>query len=266
MDFIGDPFRPLQPYFLAAAFALARMLAMMIVFPVFDRLGVTGFIRNSIALVISIPLIPMIAAHLEGEQLSFGLIVALILKEVIVGLIVGLVLAVPLYAAEAAGDILDLQRGSSSASLSDPLGSIQSNITATLLALIVIALYFASGCFDLTLRAIYDSYGIWPVRRFLPLLSREAGGLLLSLLDTIVSTGLMLVGPVVVCLLLVDLLFALIARAAPSLQPFYLAMTVKNLVFSLVLVLYGAFLIGYMKNGLVVFLDVKPQLEAIAPH
>jgi type III secretion protein T len=266
MDFIGDPFKPLQPYYLAAAFALARMLAMMVVFPVFDRLGVTGFIRNSIALVISIPIIPMIVAHLDGEQLSLGLIAALLLKEVIVGLIVGVVLAVPLYAAEVAGDVLDLQRGSSSASLSDPLGSTQSNITGTLLALIVIALYFASGCFDLTLRAIYDSYGIWPVRRILPLLSREAGGLLLSLLDTIVSTGLMLVGPIVVCLLLVDLLFALIARAAPSLQPFYLSMAVKNLVFSLVLVLYGAFLIGYMKNGLVVFLDVKPQLEAIAPR
>ena len=266
MDFIGDPFRPLQPYIFASAFALARMLAMMVVFPVFDRLGVTGFIRNSIALVISIPLIPMIAAHIGSEQLGLGLIAALLLKEVIVGLVVGVVLGVPLYAAEVAGDVLDLQRGSSSASLSDPLGSSQSNITGTLLALIVIALYFASGCFDLTLRAIYDSYGIWPVRRFLPLLSREAGGLLLSLLDTIVSTGVMLVGPVVVCLLLVDLLFALIARAAPSLQPFYLSMTVKNLVFSLVLVLYGAFLVGYMKNGLVVFLDVKPQLEAIAPH
>lgn len=266
MDLIGDPFRPLQPYFLAAAFALARMLAMMIVFPVFDRLGVTGFIRNSIALVISIPLIPMIVAHLDGEQLGLGLIAGLLLKEVVVGLIVGVVLAVPLYAAEAAGDILDLQRGSSSASLSDPLGSTQSAITGTLLVLVVIALYFASGCFDLTLRAIYDSYGIWPVRGFLPLLSREAGGLLLSLLDTIVSTGLMLVGPVVVCLLLVDLLFGFIARAAPSLQPFYLSMTVKNLVFSLVLVLYSAFLVGYMKNGLVVFLDAKPQLEAIAPR
>jgi type III secretion protein T len=266
MDLIGEPFRPLQPYFFAAAFALARMLAMMVVFPVFDRLGVTGFVRNSIALVISIPLIPMIAAHLGSEQLSLGLVAALLLKEVVVGLVVGVVLAVPLYAAEVAGDILDLQRGSSSASLSDPLGSTQSNLTGTLLALIVIALYFASGCFDLTLRAIYDSYGIWPVRQILPLFSREAGGLLLSLLDTVVSTGLMLVGPVVVCLLLVDLLFALIARAAPSLQPFYLSMTVKNLVFSLVLVLYGAFLVGYMKNGLVVFLDAKPQLEAIAPH
>ena len=89
MDLIGDPFRPLQPYFVAAAFALARMIAMMIVFPVFDRLGVTGLIRNSIALVLAIPLIPMIAAHLGSEQFSLGLIAALLLKEVVVGLIVG---------------------------------------------------------------------------------------------------------------------------------------------------------------------------------
>jgi len=266
MDFIGDPFRALAPYILATALALARMLSMMLIFPVFDRLGVTGLIRNSVAIVLSIPIIPMIVAQLGSEKLGGGLMVALLLKEVIVGLVVGAVLAVPLYAAEVAGDILDLQRGSSSASISDPLGSIQANITGTLLALIVIALYFASGCFDLTLRAIYDSYGIWPVRRLLPMLSPEAGQLLLSLLDTIVRTGLVLVGPFVVSMLLVDLLFALIARAAPSLQPFYLSMTVKNLVFSLVLVLYGVFLVGYMKNGLVVFLDAKPQLETIAPH
>jgi type III secretion protein T len=266
MDFIGDPFRPLLPYILATALALARMLSMMLIFPVFDRLGVTGMIRNSVAIVLSIPFIPMIVTQLGSEKLSGGLMIALMLKEVIVGLIVGVVLAVPLYAAEVAGDILDLQRGSSSASISDPLGSVQANLSGTLLVLIVIALYFASGCFDLTMRAIYDSYGIWPVRRLLPLFSREAADLLLSLVDTIVRTGLMLVGPVVVSLLLVDLLFALIARAAPSLQPFYLSMTVKNLVFSLVLVLYSVFLIGYMKNGFTVFLDAKPQLEAIAPH
>src|SRR5215471_10120771 len=167
MDFIGDPFRALAPYILATALALARMLSMMLVFPVFDRLGVTGLIRNSVAIVLSIPII---VAQLGSEKLGGGLMVALLLKEVIVGLVVGAVLAVPLYAAEVAGDVLDLQRGSSSASISDPLGSIQANITGTLLALIVIALYFASGCFDLTLRAIYDSYGIWPVRRLLPML------------------------------------------------------------------------------------------------
>jgi len=266
MDFIGDPFRPLQPYLFAAAFALARMIAMMTVFPVFERLGVTGLVRNSIAVVLAIPLIPMIAADLGSEQLNLGLIAALLLKEVVVGVIVGLVLGVPLNAAQFAGDLIDMQRGSSQGTLSDPQGTTQAQITGTLLLLVIIALYFASGCFDLTLRAIYDSYGIWPVRHLLPLLSVEAGKLLLSLLDTIMTTGLRLVGPIVVCLLLVDFLFALVARAAPSLQPFQMSMTVKGLVFSFMLVLYSAFLIGYMKNGLVVFLDAKPQLETFAPR
>src|SRR5215468_5332631 len=181
MDFtaIGDPFRPLEPYLLASAFALARMLAMMTVFPVFDRLGVTGIVRNGIALALSVPIIPLIADHLGREQLSLGLMAALLLKEATVGLLVGVVLGVPLFAAEVAGDVVDLQRGSSSASLVDPIGSIQANISGTLLALIIIALYFGSGCFDLTMQAIYDSYGIWPVRSFLPLFNREAGDLLL---------------------------------------------------------------------------------------
>ena len=165
MDLIDDPFKALQPYIVAAAFALARMLSMMIVFPVFDRLGVSGFVRNTIAIVFAIPLIPLIAAHIGDEQLGLALVVALLLKEIMVGLIVGLVLAVPLYAAEAAGDILDQARQSAQATLSDAMGSSQTSLTGTLLVLVIIALYFASGCFDLTLRAIYDSYGIWPVRR-----------------------------------------------------------------------------------------------------
>jgi len=93
MDFtaIGDPFRPLEPYLLASAFALARMLAMMTVFPVFDRLGVTGIVRNGIALALSVPIIPLIADHLGREQLSLGLMAALLLKEATVGLLVGVV-------------------------------------------------------------------------------------------------------------------------------------------------------------------------------
>src|SRR4029079_1786981 len=169
----------------------------------------TGLVRNSIAVVLAIPLIPMIAANLGSEQLNLGLIAALLLKEVVVGVIVGLVLGVPLNAAQFAGDLIDMQRGSSQGTLSDPQGTTQAQITGTLFVLIIIALYFASGCFDLTLRAIYDSYGIWPVHHLLPLLSVEAGKLLLSLLDTILTTGLWLVGPIVVCLLLVDFLFAL---------------------------------------------------------
>ena len=160
MDLIGDPFRPLQPYFFAAAFALARMIAMMIVFPVFDRLGVTGLIRNSIALVLSIPLIPMIAAHLEQRTVQpradrrsateGGR------RRPHRGPRIG-------RAAVCSGGGRRRTRPATRVLVGHPQrpsrNDANPNITGTLLALVIIALYFASGCFDLTLRA--DLRQLW---------------------------------------------------------------------------------------------------------
>jgi type III secretion protein T len=261
----NNPFASLDPYLLAAALALARMIGVMTVLPVFTRLGMTGIVRNGTAIVLAAPVLPIIAADIGASHVTLVLVVGLALKEVAVGLVVGLVLGVPLFAADVAGDVLDVQRGSSAASLFDPLQAVRANITGTLFALVMMALYFGSGGFGLTLRAIYDSYGIWPVARFLPVFSRSAGDLFLQLLDTVVAMGLMLVAPIVVCLLLVDLLFALLSRAAPQLQVFYLSLTAKNLVFSLLLVLYGTFLIGYMQHDLTGLLDTGVRLKAIGP-
>jgi type III secretion protein T len=262
---ILQAFRPVSLHLLAAALAVARMVGVMMVLPVFTRLGVTGILRNGIGLTLAVPVVPMIAAGIDTGQLSPALVGALLFKEVAIGVVVGLVLGVPFFAAEIAGDVLDLQRGSSSASLVDPLGAVEANITGTLLALVILALFFGSGGLPLTLRALYDSYGIWPVRRFLPLFSSEAGGLLLHLLDTVVALGVMLAAPIMVCLLLVDLLFAFLSRAAPQLQVFYLSLGVKNLLFSLILVLYGAFMIGYMRDSLAILLEAPARLQAIGP-
>lgn len=262
---IADPFGPLKPYLLAAALGLARMIGIMTVFPVFTRLGLTGIVRNGTALVLAAPLLPMIAANVGDIHMTIPVVAGLLLKEVVVGVVVGLVLGVPLFAAEVAGDVLDLQRGSFAASLFDPLQAVQAQITGTLFALVIMALYFSSGGFVLTLRTIYDSYGIWPVGRFLPVFSRTAGDLFLQLLDTMVAMGLMLVVPIVICLLLIDLLFALLSRAAPQLQVFYLSLAAKNLAFSILLVLYGAFAIEYMQHDLAFLLDVHSRLEAISP-
>jgi type III secretion protein T len=258
----SEAFRQIQVYLFAAALALSRMIGMMTVMPVFTRLGINGLVRNGIGLVLALPMVPMIAAAIEGQQLTTGIIAALLFKEATVGVIIGLVAGLPLVAAEFAGDVLDLQRGSSGAFLSDPSGA-QASVTGALFALVMMALYFGSGCFSLTLRAVYESYDIWPVRRFVPLFSREAGDLYLHLLDTVFTMGVVLVMPVMVCLLLVDLLFALVSRAAPQLQVFFLSLTAKNLIFSVLLVLYSAYLVSYMKSDLAVLLETNLRLRAI---
>lgn len=262
---ITELFGRLHDYVAAAGFAVARLTGVIIILPAFTRLGLTGILRAAIALVLAFPIVPMLVEALAGQRLTVTTTAILLLKEIIVGLVIGLVLGVPFWVAETAGGVLDLQRGSTSASLMDPLAMTAESITGTLFGLVMVALYYGAGGLPLTLRVVYDSYGLWPAGRFLPLFSASAGELFIGLLDNVVTMGLMLGAPLVVCLLLSDLLLGLVSRAAPQINVFALSLSVKNLVFALLLVLYCAFLIRYMNADLELFRTVGHRLEAIAP-
>jgi type III secretion protein T len=238
-------------YLLAASFAFSRILGVMIVMPSFTRLGVTTVVRSGIALALALPLVPMLVGSLAIRQVPLATMGALLFKETAVGILVGLVLGVPLWAAEAAGDIVDLQRGASFTSLFDPEGTGESSVAGTLLGLAMVAVYYGSGGLFVTLRTLYDSYGIWPIDRFLPLLGADAGLLLLRL---------MLVAPIVICLFLADILLALVSRAAPHFNVFALSLAVKNLAFAILMVIYGTFLAGYMGKDLGTLLGATEQL------
>jgi type III secretion protein T len=251
-------------YLVAAGLAFARMLAVMLVMPVFTRIGLTGLLRNGIALALALPLVPAMAFALGEEHLEIGRIAALLFKEFTVGIAFGLVLGVPLWAAEAAGDILDLQRGASMATLIDPAGAEESTVTGTLLALVMLALFFASGGLPLMMRLLYESYGIWPVDRFLPVFGSDAATQFLGLLDDIFTLGLLLVVPIIVCLLLADVLLALVSRAAPHFNVFALSLAVKSLLFAVLLVIYSSFLAAYMGRNLTTLPVMADKLRALA--
>jgi type III secretion protein T len=261
---ISQLFERLHEYIIAMGFALARMTGLIVVMPAFTRLGLTGILQAATALVLALPLLPMVVAALAGKHLTVAMIAGLLFKEVTLGLVIGLVLGVPIWAAEAAGGMLDLQRGTTAASLFDPSSTGEDGITGTLLALIMVALYFGSGGLRLTLRTVYESYGIWPVANALPTLNPVAGQFLVGLLDRVMTMGLMLVAPIVVFMLLTDLLLGLVSRAAPHLNVFALSLNVKNLVFALLMVLYGAFLIKYMGTGLGSLMLAGSDLETLA--
>lgn len=253
----------LQDFAIATSFALARMAGLISIMPAFTRIGLTGILRGATALALSIPVVPIILAAHAGERLTVTTLAALLIKEVIVGLVIGLVLGVPIWAAEAAGDVLDLQRGSNAAGLLDPLSTTEESITGTLFGLVTVAIYFGSGGLPLTLRTVYDSYAIWPAASIFPTLTPAASQFFIRLLDNVVTMGLVLVAPIVIFLLLTDLLLGLVSRAAPHLNVFALVLSVKNLVFALLLVLYCAFLIKYMGADLGSLLGAGSVLESI---
>jgi type III secretion protein T len=241
------------------------MTGMILVMPAFTRIGLTGLLQSGVALALSLPLLPFVIATVGSEPLSFGVMAGILLKETAVGVTIGLVLGVPIWAAEAAGEILDLQRGVTFAELIDPAFTTHNNVAGTFFAVVMVALFFLSGGLSLTLRAVYDSYGLWPLTSFLPIFSAESGQLFLKIMDDILGIGLMLVVPLVLAMLLADISLALVARAAPHMNVFVLSLTVKNFALALLLVLYGAFLFNYMRENLSWLVDGSQKLELYAP-
>jgi type III secretion protein T len=254
----------LHDYFIAASLTLARMSGLVVIMPVFTRIGLTGILRAAVAMVLALPMVPMVANAVAAAHLTAILTTALLFKETLIGLTIGLVLGVPIWAAEAAGSVLDVQRGSAAASLFNPSATTEEGVTGTLLELIMVALYFTSGGLPLTLRTVYESYGLWPASSVLPSLTVATGQFFLTLLDSIITMGLVLVAPIVIFMLLSDLLLGLASRAAPQLNVFALSLSVKNLVFSVLLVLYGAFMLDYMGKDLEWLLRAGHNLETLA--
>ena len=251
---------------MAAALAMARILALTFILPVFTRLELGVVLRGGIGLVLALPLAEPLAGTMTADAaLTATQLLLLMAKEVLAGLILGLLIGVPFYAAEVAGDVLDLQRGATMAQVIDPTSGGTVSITATLLSLVMIAVFFASGGQGLMMEAIYDSYRLWPADAMLPAFSAETPALLLGLVDAVLSLGLVLVGPLVIALLVTDLVLALLSRASPQLNAFDLSLAVKNLIVALLMTLYAAFLIAYLRDDLARLLDVGDMLRRLAP-
>ena len=251
------------PYLTAGALALARITSMMSVMPAFTRLGLTGILQTGVALAFSVPLIPLLVDVVAAEPVTIGRLAVLVLKEAALGITIGVALGVPIWAAEAAGDIVDLQRGSTLAGLLDPSAATETSVTGTLFAVVLVAMFYATGGLQLILRTVYDSYGIWPVGSLTPILSADTGRIVLSLLDDLLSMGVMLAVPLILAMLLTDFCLALVARAAPHMHVFDLSLSIKSFVFVLLLVLYSAFLFHYMEYDLRWLVGSKDRLELL---
>jgi type III secretion protein T len=234
------------PFLIAAAIAIARALGVILLTPAFTRLGITGLIRSSVAAVIALPVIPSIVDALATTQLSSTIIAGLLIKEMLIGAVVGIAFGIPFWAAEAAGDLVDLQRGSTAAQLLDPLALAESNITGTLLTITLLALFFLSGGFSLLLRGLYESYTLWPATSFAPVLGPGSVAQVLQMLDRIMQISILIVAPIVIGLLLADIALGFLSRMTPQFHVFDLSLAVKNLLFALLMVVYAVFLVPIM--------------------
>lgn len=195
-------------------------------------------VRNGVLCSLALFIFPMINQQsLPAETDGIWLIVILG-KEVLIGLLIGFVAAIPFWAIEAAGFLVDNQRGAAMASMFNPTLGSQSTPTAVLLTQTLITLFFSGGGFVTFIYALFKSYTSWPIVDFFPTVSDAWVSFFYAQFEQLMRLGVLMSAPLVLAMFLAEFGLALISRFAPQLNVFFLAMPIKSAIASVLLIVY----------------------------
>ncbi len=238
-------FRDVTSFLIALSWTLPRILGMFVAIPIFPRNVLPGMIRLGVAAGFGLVVAPSLVAFVEGPNLPAPQIALLVAKEAFVGFVLGCLLAVPFWAFEAVGFLVDNQRGASIASTLNPLTGDDSSPLGILFNQAFIVFFFISGGFVLMLEVLYESFRLWSVSSWLPHFRAESVPVLIHQILRLVELTLLLSAPVIVAMFLAEMGLALMSRFIPQLQVFFLAMPIKSALAFLVLVMYVSTLLDY---------------------
>ncbi|PID49874.1 MAG: EscT/YscT/HrcT family type III secretion system export apparatus protein [Proteobacteria bacterium] len=249
MDIIDD----FQTWYLALILTAPRILVAFSIIPVFAQSVFPAMIRNGVMVVLSLTLLPLTHEQLSHTALDIPGLTLLILKEAAIGLALGYAMSIPFWAMRGAGFLMDLQRGAMSALFFSPPVSGMVSPLGNLLAQLAITVLFVSGGFLMLLETMMLSYKVWPLSTFLPTITPEASSFLLKQLDLLFYTIVLIAGPFLGIMFLIDFGTGLVGRYLPQLNVFLIAMPVKSALVFFMLIFYVTFIAHFLRDSFIAF-------------
>ncbi|UOG93537.1 MAG: type III secretion system export apparatus subunit SctT [Candidatus Thiothrix sulfatifontis] len=241
----------IEPYswLLAWAFTAPRILIAFALLPILTEPLLPSTLRNGIIMILSLFILPLTHEQLLDVKMDVMTMLTLMVKEGILGLLLGYVLSVPFWALKAAGFLIDMQRGVMSALFFSPMTNNMVSPLGNLFNIFLTTLLLVSGGFLFLLQTLFLSYQTWPIDRFFPQFTLEVASFFLQQLDVLLYTSVLIAGPFLGMMFLVDFGLGMVGRFLPQLNVFLAAMPIKSGLTFFMLTLYIGFLAEYLKDG-----------------
>jgi flagellar biosynthetic protein FliR len=216
---------------LLAALVSARLMPVIYLVPYLGGQAIPQPVKMGIAMALTVLVYPAVwqtgaAADLPAGALVIG---ALVIKELAVGMMLGFVAALAFEALRIAGQLIDGARGQTMATAFVPQLKTQTSVSAEFLYQLGIVMFLITGGHRLFLGVLIKSYVIVPPQSFPAIggrLDAIAFGIVRLSADAI-TLGVLLAFPVVAAILLANITLALINKAAPQINVFFLGMPLK---------------------------------------
>lgn len=223
---------------LAFALLMARVLPVVILTPFLGGETVPQEVKLGLGVMLGMVLYPVIIAQVRDIPVSALLFVALMLKELFIGLSISFVVGMIFDAAQSAGTLVDTLSGTNQAQLMVPQLQQNTSLFSNLQIQMTTVVFLSLGGHHIVIQALADSlltlpldqyphfsHGFWP---FFETVLRVFGDL--------IRIALALASPVLMATFLVDLALGMINRVAPQVQVFFVSMQIKPVVTVLIMV------------------------------
>jgi flagellar biosynthetic protein FliR len=201
-----------------AAFMLPlfRITAVLMTMPIFGTTLVPTRVRLYFALAITVALMPGLPPMPQVHALDLSALL-LIAEQIIIGALLGFSLQLFFQAFVVAGQIISIQMGMGFASMVDPTNGVSAAVIGQFLTMLVTLLFLAMNGHLVVFEVLTESFTTMPVGSAM-LVNHfwELAGKL----GWVLGAAMLLVLPAITALLVVNIAFGIMTRAAPQLNIF----------------------------------------------
>jgi flagellar biosynthetic protein FliR len=203
-----------------------RLSSFFIIVPVLGSRLIPVRIRISLALVMTILVFPLLPDMPVIEALDVQTFI-LIFEQIIIGTTLGFMVFVLLQIFILAGQTISMQMGLGFASMVDPTNGVSVAVLSQWYQVLVTLVYLAINGHLLTLQVVVESFYTLPIGQ--GLFTPDSWFALAEFGAWLFRASLMLALPAISALLLVNISFGVMTRAAPQLNVFALGFPVTML-------------------------------------
>ena len=215
------------------ALVAARVAPIVMMVPYLGGKAVPQLVKMGLTIALTGMIYPLVWGSGAAAALPDGALALMVLlcKELLLGFTFGFVATLVFDAVRIAGQLIDNARGQTQATAFVPQLKERVSVTSDYLYQLNVVVFLLLGGHRLFIAALVNSFAAIPPQTMPPLgdhLGAMAFGITRLATDAI-TLGVVMAFPVIAAILLTDLCLAMVNRAAPQINVFFLGMPIKAL-------------------------------------
>ncbi len=239
-------------------YPFVRIGAMLSIMPIYGIRAVPAQVKLILTIFITMAVAPSLALPPPVDPFTWQGVL-FILQQVLIGLAMGVVFLIVFQAFVVAGHMIAIGMGLAFASMVDPGTGSQAPIVSQYFTIIATLLFLALNGHLLVIQIVVDSFEYLPIGT--SFLNRDSLWLIIEFGSYMFSAGVLVALPAITALLLINVAFGVVTRAAPALNIFAVGFPVTLLTGLVMLSLTTPLILPHLQELIHRAMEVITQLR-----